>query len=264
MKLLGIQSAMSTAYHPQTDGATEQVNQEIEAYLAIYCTQFPEDWPKAIPTLEFTHNIRRHTDNKRSPFEMIMGLQPLATPLGHRETTFPTVEERFRLLQQYRDEALAAHKIARNRISQRLKTHYVPFTIGQQVWLDTRNLKMKINSKLKPRKEGPFTITKVIGQVNYQLALPSHWKIHPVFHTVLLRPFKETKQHGPNFIEPPPDIVNDEEQYKVERIINHRTRGRMKQYLIGKDIRPWTIHGNPKQTCRMHLIFLGSTSNRKI
>ena len=56
LKLLGIESAMSTAYHPQTDGATERVNQEIKAYLAIYCAQFPEDWPKALPTLEFTHN----------------------------------------------------------------------------------------------------------------------------------------------------------------------------------------------------------------
>jgi transposase InsO family protein len=64
LKLLQIESAMSTAYHPQTDGATERVNQEIEAYLAIYCAQFPEDWPKALPSLEFTHNSRRHADNK--------------------------------------------------------------------------------------------------------------------------------------------------------------------------------------------------------
>ena len=44
------------AYHPQTDGTTERVNQEIEAYLAIYCHAHPESWKKAIPTMEFTHN----------------------------------------------------------------------------------------------------------------------------------------------------------------------------------------------------------------
>jgi hypothetical protein len=168
MEILGIQSAMSTAYHPQTNGATECVNQEIEAYLAIYCSQFPE-------TI-------------------------------HKETNFPSITEWFKLMQQYRDEALIAHKIAWNHISQHINSQYIPFKIGQEVWLDTRNLKMKINAKLKPHREGPFKITQVIGKVNYKLALLTQWKIHPVFHAILLCPYKETKQYGPNFIGPPPDM----------------------------------------------------------
>ena len=56
LKLLGIKSALSTAYHPQMDGTTERVNQEIEAYLSIYCSAHPEEWPLALSTLEFTHN----------------------------------------------------------------------------------------------------------------------------------------------------------------------------------------------------------------
>ena len=44
LKLLNIHSNLTTAYHPQSDRATEQVNQEIKAYLAIYCTSHPEDW----------------------------------------------------------------------------------------------------------------------------------------------------------------------------------------------------------------------------
>ena len=56
LKLLEIKSALSTAYHSQTDGTTEQVNQEIEAYLSIYCASHPEDWPKALHIMEFTHN----------------------------------------------------------------------------------------------------------------------------------------------------------------------------------------------------------------
>ena len=58
LKLLGIKSALSTAYHPQMDGTTERVNQEIEAYLSIYCSAHPEEWPLALSTLEFTHNNR--------------------------------------------------------------------------------------------------------------------------------------------------------------------------------------------------------------
>ena len=44
LKLLGIKSNLTTAYHPLTDGATEQVNQEIEAYLSIYCSAHPTEW----------------------------------------------------------------------------------------------------------------------------------------------------------------------------------------------------------------------------
>ena len=56
LKLLGVKSVLSTAYHPQTDGTTEWVNQEIEAYLGIYCASHPEEWVAALSTLEFTHN----------------------------------------------------------------------------------------------------------------------------------------------------------------------------------------------------------------
>ena len=56
LKLLGIKSALSMAYHPQTDGTTEWVNQEIKAYLSIYCASHPEEWLHVIPILKFTHN----------------------------------------------------------------------------------------------------------------------------------------------------------------------------------------------------------------
>jgi len=70
--------------------------------------------------------------------------------------------------------------------------------------------------------------------VAYQLALPLSWGIHDVFHTSLLLPYRETTVHGPNFTCPPPDLIEDEEEYEVEAIINHRCHGRRRQlqYLI--------------------------------
>ena len=65
LKLLGIKLALSTAYHPQMDGTTERVNQEIKAYLSIYCASHPEDWPQALHIMEFTHNNRRHADRQK-------------------------------------------------------------------------------------------------------------------------------------------------------------------------------------------------------
>ena len=56
LKLLKIKSSLTTTYHPQSDGATEQVNQEIEAYISIFCTNNPEEWSTMLSTMEFTHN----------------------------------------------------------------------------------------------------------------------------------------------------------------------------------------------------------------
>ena len=58
LKLLKIKSLLTTAYHPQSDGATERVNQEIEAYISIFCTNNPEEWSTMLSTMEFMHNNR--------------------------------------------------------------------------------------------------------------------------------------------------------------------------------------------------------------
>ena len=64
------------------------------------------------------------------------------------------------------------------------------------------------------------------------LKLPDAWKIHNVFHTSLLTPYKETDRHGPNFLEPPPDLINGEEEWEIEKILRHQTYQKKKQYLI--------------------------------
>ena len=107
LKLLGIRSSLSTAYHPQMDGTTERINQEIEAYLAIYCASHPEEWLTALHTLEFTHNNRRHADRQKTPFELMFGDSPLAIPHSFENTRFPAVEAKMRQLQKNREEARA-------------------------------------------------------------------------------------------------------------------------------------------------------------
>ena len=62
----------------------------------------------------------------------------------------------------------------------------------------------------------------------YELAIPTKWKIHNKFHASLLSPYIETELHGKNFPEPPPDIVNREEEYEVEQIIGSRRVGKKK------------------------------------
>jgi hypothetical protein len=232
LKLLGIKSALSTAYHPQTDGTTERVNQEIEAYLSIYCASHPEEWPQALHTLEFTHNNRRHADRQNTPFELMFGESPIAIPLSFENTKYPSIEEKMETLFRNREEALAAHELARSRMIDRRKSTFVPFKKGDKVWLDSRNLKTIYHKKMKPKREGPFPITEVLGPVTYRLKLPASWRIHNVFHAALLRPYKENEVYGKNFTEPPPELVEGEEVYEVETILNHRKRGRGYQYFV--------------------------------
>ena len=95
---LGVNSVLSTAYHPQTDRTTERVNQEIEAYLAIYCHAHPESWKKAIPTMIFTHNNQRHADQHQTPSELMQGESPKALPSTFENTKFPAIDDRFKQL----------------------------------------------------------------------------------------------------------------------------------------------------------------------
>jgi Integrase zinc binding domain len=148
LKLLNIKSNLTTAYHPQSNGATERVNQEIEAYLSIYCTSHPEDWLHSLSTLEFTHNNRRHAERVHSPFELIQGNNPISVPITFSHTKFPTIEEKMKRMINDREEALAAHELARTRIANWKQSKFVPFEKDQKVWLDTRNFKMNHHKKI--------------------------------------------------------------------------------------------------------------------
>ncbi len=73
-----------------------------------------------------------------------------------------------------------------------------------------------------------------MSPVNYRLKLPTQWSIHDVFHINLLTTYRETDIHGSNYSRPPPDLVDNEEEYKVERILDTRQFGKRqkKQYLV--------------------------------
>ena len=126
-KLLGITSSLTTAYHPQSDRATERTNKEIEAYLSIYCSSHPEDWPSALHTLKFTHNNWQHADHTHTPFKLMFRLSPLLIPLSFEHTKYPAIEEKMKTLQKNWEEALAAHELAQSRMADQKQSTFVPF-----------------------------------------------------------------------------------------------------------------------------------------
>ena len=229
---LGIKSTMSTAYHPQTDGQAERTNQEIETYFRIYCYNQPHNWAKHIPILQFEINNKYHSVTNKKPSELLLGYTPRAIPDHFPLSNFPSIQGRLAELLEIRKEAHHAHDISRQRMGERNAHAYPPFKVGERVWLHANNLRRVTHGKFSPTYEGPFTIAEQISPLAFRLNLPPGWRIHNVFHAMLLSKFTHTNEHGTAFTQPPPDIIQGTEEFEVESILNHRYDKKQKKDLF--------------------------------
>ena len=158
-----------------------------------------------------------------------MGCNPQANwTKGDKDV--PAVEERLNELTRAKEQAHQSlqHKTAITKTIRMLET-------GQEVWLDAQNIKTKAPSKkFEQKHQGPFTITKQISPVTYQLQLPAHMNIHPVFHVDLLTPYKVTAEYGIPFKHPAPETIDGQEEYEVNEILAERRHGHkcQHQYLV--------------------------------
>jgi Chromo (CHRromatin Organisation MOdifier) domain len=110
---------------------------------------------------------------------------------------------------------------------------YTPWKIRDKVWLSATNLRLKLPSrKLAPKRYGPFPIIDVLSPITFTLKLPPQSKIHPTFHASVLSSYGKTDVHGPNFPKPPPDIIEEEEEFEVEAILSHKGTGIKRRYLV--------------------------------
>ena len=86
------------------------------------------------------------------------------------------------------------------------------------------------------RCTGPFEILRQINPVAYELRLPPSWRIHPVFHVSLIHPATIDKSLHPVIVDdtlrPPPDLIDDQEEYEVESILDHKHGKCRRQYLV--------------------------------
>src|SRR6266403_320800 len=166
-----------------------------------------------------------------SPNQILLGYNPILNTEESLRTTNDLIEMRSEAMDQNHRNAIWAL----NRSSDQNGPPPSQYSPGQQVWLDATHLKLPHQkAKLTLKCLGPFKVLKEISPVAYRLALPVNWRIHDVFHASLLNPYHETKEHGPNFTRPPPDLIEGEEEYEVEWIVAHRMFERSKslQYLV--------------------------------
>ncbi len=223
---LGISRNLSMAFHPQTDGLSKRKNQWVEQYLRLVTLMDPKGWVDWLALATAVHNNQTNVTTGLSPNQILLRYNPILNLEESLRTMNDLIEMQSEAMNQNCKNAIWAL----NKSSDQNSPPPSQYKPGQQVWLDTTHLKLPYQkAKLTPKRLGPFKITKEISLVAYRLALPTNWRIHNVFHASLLNPYHETNTHGPNFTRPPPDLVEGEEEFEVERIVAHRTFGRSKQ-----------------------------------
>jgi len=106
-RLLGIEALSSTAYHPQTDGQTERVNQELEQYLCVFVGERQDDWYSLLPLAEFAYNNHVHSSTQQTPFLLDTGHHP---QMGFEPHQPPS---RIEAVNEFTDRMLSLHWLRR-------------------------------------------------------------------------------------------------------------------------------------------------------
>jgi hypothetical protein len=196
------------------------MNLGIEQFLRAYAGMYQKDWVKWLPMTEFSYNNAVHSATGTSPFKCLYGRDPVMTP-SKVQTEVPEANDMANTLQEIWEETGTALRLAKEHMVGR-DPGEVPetFNIGEKVWLESQNLRLKMNStKLTDRRLGPFKVLEKLSDRAYWLDLPEHLKIHNVFYVGLLSKVKEDEARL-ILREPGPLEVKGEEEYEVEEIVD--------------------------------------------
>lgn len=237
LKLVGIKSRMSTAFHPQTDGQTERLNQSLEVYLRAFVNYEMSNWEDLLPTAEFAYNNAKSASTHMTPFYANYGYHPAAHNPSLGPSRNPGSQMYAHWMNQVYEEAQKHLEKSRERMkfwADKKRKDVPSLKEGQLVMLNGKNIKTKRPAKKLDRKMwGPFKIQKVISPTAVRLTLPKSWRIHNTFHVSLIEPYRAGNQALPD-----PDQVLREavaieaEEYVMDKIMDSlETQGHVK-YLV--------------------------------
>ena len=230
MTRLGVKSKLSTAYHPQTDGQTERLNQIVEQYLRSYVNFQQDDWVMLLPAAQLAYNTAPTETTKVTPFFANYGYEAdlrqgpevsvprAAVKAGQMHALHAMLKEELEFVRTRMKKYYDEHRLEGPRLER-----------GDKVYLISRNLRTKRPSKkLDFRKIGPFKVEEKISTSNYRLSLPASMKLRThVFHISLLEPAPKSAKLATDV-----EAEDEEEEWDVEDILDSRiTKGQL-QYLV--------------------------------
>ena len=235
MECLGVKHKLSTAFHPQTDGQTERLNQVLEQYLRCYINDRQDNWVEWLPLAMIAYNHAPTATTGTSPFYALHGFEPndltgTLRVLAPNPAANATAEAMQTVHNSHRMDLLF-YQQQMTKYANRGRIEGPTFKGGDRVYLLRRNIKSgKPSKKLDTVKLGPFKVRRAKGPVNYELELPKRMRIHPVFHISLLEPATPDaalQQDAPDL-----DPGIQEPVYYVERILDDRLVRGQRQYLV--------------------------------
>ena len=186
-KMLGIETKLSMAYHPQTDGQTERTNQELEQYLRMYVNHRQNNWLEWLAMVEFAFNNKVHTATKMSPFqvnyrrELRMGFD--IRKKGKNEKA----EEFAREIKERQEEArvaLVRSQEEMKRQADRSRKEVEEYRVGNKVLISTKDflveLMKRTMKKLTEKFIRPYVVKNIVSENMVELELPVSLRIHLV------------------------------------------------------------------------------------
>jgi hypothetical protein len=265
---LGTTLSLGTAYHHQTAGQAERVNQELKRYLGIY-TKSHADWEKHVYLAEYAYNSHLNASTGCTPFELNYGFRPrnpnelITPPLSEKVVESTNKRRKAGVGNAWLTQLTTLWELAQLKV-RRTFTRYEKwgnknradakdlFPVGSRVYLSTKNMKnlttigretregqdADVKRKLLPMYVGPYTVTEVCGrsQLNRKLALPATLKErlkHDIFHVEKLKPVGE--RDDPFSVTrptPPPNDTHHPEEVFIEKIVAFEQAHNGKRYLV--------------------------------
>jgi Chromo (CHRromatin Organisation MOdifier) domain len=254
-KILGIQTKLSMAYHPQTDGQTERMNQELKQYLRIFVDYHQNDWPEWLAIAKFSYKNNIQSFTRILPFYANYGYNPHMGFEPRRNVKVQSREDFVQRMQNVQGEAEAAlHKACDDmkHYSDHTHVHVPKYQIGDKVWLSTKDLHTtRPSRKLMEKQVSPYPISKIILPNAVELKLPPSFKIDAPINISRLWPYKPPTILGQQTTPQPPIEVEGEPKYVVEEILDLRLHRNKLEFLVKWE--GYTDENNswePKDNCK--------------